>query len=203
MVLADDDPRWKWDPVEQAEAACRGGAAVVQLRAKHATDRQCLRFAEAIRRETERAGVLFFVNDRFDLALLAGADGVHLGRGDLPVERLPAAARERLLLGASTHEPAHWAEAARLPLDYVAFGPVFGTESKASAYGARGLAALGEAVRAAAPRPLAAIGGIDRENVDAVAAAGARFAAVISAVAAADDPAAAVQELAAAFAADQ
>jgi len=199
MVLADDDPRWKWDPVEQALAACAGGARCVQLRAKHATDREALAWARAIRRATRDRGVLFLVNDRFDLAEIAGADGVHLGHEDLPPAALAAEARARLLVGRSTHEPAQLAAAADEPVDYVAFGPVYGTTSKVSAWDARGEAALARAVRAAAPRPLVAIGGIDASRVAAVAAAGAAAAAVLSAVAGADDPRAATRALVAAF----
>ena len=79
-VLADDDARWGQDPVSQARAGCRGGAAVIQLRAKTATDRETLAWAADIRSLTRAAGVLFIVNDRFDLALAADADGVHLGQ---------------------------------------------------------------------------------------------------------------------------
>jgi len=199
MVLADDDPRWRWSPVEQARAACEGGARVVQLRAKHAGDREALAWAETIRAVTREAGVLFFVNDRFDLAWLAGAEGVHLGQEDLPPAALPAAARARLRIGRSTHEPAQLAAAADEPVDYVAFGPVFGTASKRSAYAPRGEAALARAVRAAAPRPLVAIGNVDAARAGAVAAAGAAGCAVISAVAGARDPRAATAALVAAF----
>jgi thiamine-phosphate pyrophosphorylase len=199
MVLADDDPRWKWDPVEQARAACEGGAGCVQLRAKHAPDREALAWARAIREATRASGVLFVVNDRFDLAWLAGADGVHLGQDDLPPRALPAAARDALLVGRSTHEPSQLEAARGEPVDYVAFGPVFGTKSKASPYDARGEDALARAVRAAAPRPLVAIGGIGAANLAVVAAAGAAAAAVISAVAGADDPRAATRALVDAF----
>jgi len=199
FVLADDDPRWKARPVEQARAACAGGARVVQLRAKTATDREALRWASEIRSLTRDAGVSFFVNDRFDLALVADADGVHLGQDDLHPADLPPEVRERLLVGRSTHTLEQVHAAIEQPVDYVAFGPVFGTESKASAYAARGLSLLREAVQAAAPLPLVAIGGIDAANAAAVAASGAAGAAVISAVANADDPERAVVELVAAF----
>ena len=194
-VLVDDDPRWKLEPVEQARAACTGGAQVIQLRAKLATDRELLAWAEPIRAFTRECSALFIVNDRFDLALAAGADGVHLGQEDLPPGLMPAAARKRLLVGLSTHSPSQVEIAAREPVDYVAFGPVFGTTSKASPYAARGLAALARAVRIAAPKPVVAIGGIDDSNVAAVAASGATGAAVIGAVAGADDPVAATREL--------
>ena len=198
-MLADDDPRWTRDPVEQALAACAGGAAVVQLRAKRATDRAALAWGEAIREATRRAGALFCVNDRFDLALACGADGVHLGQDDLPPERIPPAWRERIAVGRSTHTPEQVARACEEPVDYVAFGPVFGTASKESAWSARGLAALADAVARAAPRPVVAIGGIDLERVAEVRAAGAAGFAVISAVAGAAAPEAAVRELARAW----
>jgi len=200
-VLADDDPRWKHDPVAQARAACAGGAAVVQLRAKSATDRQALEWAHAIRTLTRDAGAAFVVNDRFDLALLADADAVHLGQDDVPPARLPEDVRKRLAIGRSTHTLEQVHSAADEPVTYLAFGPVFGTASKASPYDARGLDALAEACRAATPRPLVAIGGIDLDGARRVGAAGARGAAVISAVLGADDPIEATRALARALAA--
>jgi thiamine-phosphate pyrophosphorylase len=198
-VLADDDPRWRWSPVEQAQAACDGGAAVVQLRAKRATDRQALAWGEAIRAATRRAGARFVVNDRFDLALALEADGVHLGQQDLPPARVRAAVGDGLALGRSTHDEAELTRAGGEPVDYVAFGPVFGTTSKQMPHAARGLAALAAAAARVAPRPLVAIGGIDAEQLRAVLAAGAQGVAVLSAVAGAADPVAAVLRLARAF----
>ena len=194
-VLADDDPRWAHDPVAQARAACSGGAGVVQLRAKHAGDRQILDWAREIRALTRDAGLAFVMNDRFDLALLAEADGVHLGQGDLAPRDLPAEARERLALGRSTHDLGQLEAALADPLAYVAFGPVFETRSKAAADPARGLDRLRQAADACDGRPLVAIGGIDGDNVAGVAAAGARGVAVIRTVADAQDPAAVVGAL--------
>ncbi len=198
-VLADDDPRWPHDPVTQARAACAGGAAVVQLRSKHATDRQTVAWGEEIRRITRRTGVLLFVNDRFDLALRLEADGVHLGQTDLPPERLPQAARDRLRVGRSTHDDEEVGRACREPVDYVAFGPLFGTTSKSIAHSERGLPKLRQVVERVRPRPLIAIGGIDAARAPEVAATGARGIAVIGAVAGATDPEAATRELVQAF----
>ena len=198
-VLVDDAARWGCDPVAQARAACAGGAGVVQLRAKQASDRQALAWAAPIRALTRHHGVVFVVNDRFDLALAAGADGVHLGQDDLPPGDLPAEARRRLIVGRSTHDAEQLAAAAGESVDYVAFGPVFGTRSKETPWSERGLEALAEAVRLVAPLPLVAIGGIDRDRAPAVADAGAAGIAVISAVAGAADPEAATRELTAAF----
>lgn len=198
-VLADDDERWPHDPVSQARLACEGGAQVIQLRVKSATDSRALEWASAIRQLTWECGAAFVVNDRFDLALACQADAVHLGQTDLPPDRVPPDARKRLAVGFSTHTPEQ-AEASReLPLDYVAFGPVFGTTSKTSDYGLRGLVALERVAAIVAPRPLVAIGGIDRENLAAVIQAGAAGAAVISAVASASDPVAATRELVSQF----
>ena len=103
-VLVDDDPRWERDPVEQARTACAGGAAVVQLRVKHASDQQTLTWGRAIRSLTRKRDARFVMNDRFDLALACEADAVHLGQTDLPPRALPPAARKVLAVGRSTHD---------------------------------------------------------------------------------------------------
>jgi thiamine-phosphate diphosphorylase len=198
-VLADDAPRWKWSPVEQARAACAGGAAVVQLRAKESTDRVALALAREIRELTRARGVAFIVNDRFDLALASRADGVHLGQDDLHPSRLPQAVRELLWVGRSTHTPEQARSARREPIDYLAFGPLFGTASKESEWSARGADALAEIAAIAEPLPLVAIGGVDARNAALVAAAGASAIAVISAVSDAPDPEAATRGLVRAF----
>jgi thiamine-phosphate pyrophosphorylase len=195
--LADDSPRWKLDPVEQAEAACAGGAAVVQLRVKQTGDRQAIAWGTEIRRATSACGVLFVVNDRFDLALVLGADGVHLGQDDLPPARIPASARRQLQIGLSTHTLEQVRASRDEPIDYVAFGPVFDTGSKISAYDARGLSMLREAVALASPYPLVAIGGIDAGNSAEILRAGATGIAIISFAAGADDPSEACRQLAA------
>jgi len=187
MVLADDAPDWKRDPVEQARAACEGGASIVQLRAKRATDSLALEWAEAIREITRHFEAGFFVNDRFDLALAAEADGVHLGQDDLAPASIPAAVRSRLLVGRSTHTLAQANEACEESVDYIAFGPIFATGSKASSCEPRGIERLEEVVRAVQPRPVFAIGGIDLGNVARVVATGVAGIAVISAIADASD----------------
>jgi len=198
-VLADASTAWSHSPIAQAQAACAGGACVVQLRAKRALDRELLAWAEEIRALTERAGTLFLVNDRFDLALAARADGAHLGQDDLPPDRIPPALRERLLLGRSTHTLEQASAARGEPIDYLAFGPVFGTRSKDSAWGPRGLAQLEAVVRRVRPLPVVAIGGIDANNAASVRATGAAGFAVISAVAGAGEPEAATRALVAAW----
>lgn len=194
-ALVDDDPRWSQDPVEQASHAIRGGASVIQLRAKHATDRQQIAWAEAIVELARPHRVPLFVNDRFDLALASGADGVHLGQTDLPPDRLPAEARRALRVGRSTHTLDQVRRARHEDVDYLAFGPVFGTTSKASEYSARGLGELARACEIARPLPMVAIGGIEIEHSAKVMRAGAAAICVISALAGASDPAAAAAAL--------
>jgi thiamine-phosphate pyrophosphorylase len=197
-AIADDDPRWRSRPRDVVAGALAGGATMIQLRHKHTPDREALALAEWAAAACRRAGALCFVNDRFDLADLARADGVHLGDEDLPPERIPPDVRSRLLVGLSTHTLEQVRASRERPIDYVAFGPVFGTTSKDSNWPARGLDALREAVRLAG-RPLVAIGGIGLENADDVAAAGAAAAALISAIAGASDPAGATRRLAERF----
>jgi thiamine-phosphate pyrophosphorylase len=196
--LVDDDPRWRHPVRAQLEAALAGGARVVQLRLKRTRDREALALVRESAAKARAAGVLLIVNDRFDLAELGGADGVHLGQDDVPPERLPASARERLLVGLSTHTRAQLHEALARPADYLAFGPVFGTASKASAFAARGLEELAACARLC-DRPLVAIGGIHAGNVALVRRAGAAAAALISAVADAVDPAGETRRLQALF----
>lgn len=194
-VLVDDDPRWSIDPITQAKAACRGGAQVIQLRCKYATDQQSLDWARQIRILTRMHGSRFVMNDRFDLALAADADGVHLGQSDLDPANVAEALDRPLAIGRSTHTEEQLLASLTEPIDYVAFGPVFGTQSKQSEYSARGLTALLQAKKIVGDRPLVAIGGITVHNMQSVISAGAQAAAVISAVIDTPDPAASARSL--------
>ncbi|MCH2172126.1 thiamine phosphate synthase [Myxococcota bacterium] len=198
-VLADDDPRWPWSPIEQARAACDGGASVIQLRTKHSTDRQTLAWATAIREITRRSGALFFVNDRFDLALISEADGVHVGQTDLPPDHFPSQARQQLMVGRSSHDLAQAIRARDERADYIAFGPIYETGSKVSEYDSQGLRALAEIVQAVRPFPVIAIGGINSRRAPEVVATGAAGLAVISAVADQPDPTAATRAISGCF----
>jgi thiamine-phosphate pyrophosphorylase len=176
------------------EAALRGGARALQLREKDLSPRELFPLAEEMRRLTATHGARLLINDRLDIALAVNADGVQLTTASLPV----AAARRVLgperLIGVSTHSPVEARVAAEGGADFVVFGPVYFTPSKASYGQPVGLDAL-RAVRAAVALPILAIGGIKKANLDQVVDAGADGIAVISAVIAADDPAAASQDL--------
>jgi thiamine-phosphate diphosphorylase len=173
--------------VAVARALARGGAVAVQLRMKGAGAGELLEAAREVGAACRAAGCLFVVNDRPDVARLAGADGVHLGQEDVPVAAARAAMGEGWV-GVSTHDDAELAQALEDGADYVGWGPVFATASKAGALPARGLELLRAAVARVGGRvPVVAIGGITAEKAPAVAAAGARAWAVIGDVAGAAD----------------
>ncbi len=197
-ALADDAPAWPRDVRGQVSAALEGEASVIQLRLKHMPDREALALARWARARCHEAGALLIVNDRFDLADLADADGVHLGQDDVAPEELPAAVRARCLVGWSTHTLEQVEAAALRPVDYIGFGPVFGTASKDSPWSARGVEGLARAVERARC-PVIAIGGIDAARAGSLRAAGAAGLAVIGALAGADDPPAAARALREAF----
>ncbi len=182
------------DPELVAEAALRGGCAVLQLRAKSATGAALLALARRIGARCRRAGVPFVVNDRPDLALLAGADGLHLGQDDVPLVEARRVVGTGCLLGRSTHDEAQARAAVAEGADLLAFGPVHPTASKEKPDPVVGLARL-EQVCAASPLPVVAIGGITVDNAASVARAGARWGAVIGALCGADDPEAAARAL--------
>jgi thiamine-phosphate pyrophosphorylase len=169
------------------EAAVRGGVDLVQVREKEFPDGELLPVLEEARAVTRRLDVPLVVNDRPDLAVLAGADFVHVGQDDLPV---PAVRRFGIAAGLSTHSRE---EVDRAEADYIAVGPVFATPTKPGRP-AVGLDLVHYAA-AHAPAPWFAIGGIDRTNVADVVGAGARRIAVVRAIGDADDPEAAAREL--------
>lgn len=196
--LADDDPRWHNGPRAVVEAALAARASVVQIRLKRTAGRDALELVLWAAEQTRRAQALLIVNDSPELAEMASADGVHLGQDDLPPEAVPAELRAHLLVGLSTHTLDQVRESRERPVDYIAFGPVFGTTSKDAAGTPLGVDLLAEAVQAAA-HPVVAIGGISSENAGKARAAGACSIAVISAIADAKQPASAALALRRAF----
>lgn len=161
------------------DAAVRAGVRIVQYREKNACTRKM--FEEACRLRTLCRKTLFLVNDRIDIALAAEADGVHLGREDMPY----AAARRLLgrerLIGLTVHSVREAREAAGLGADYIGVSPIFATATKRDAGAPAGVALI-ERIRAAVRIPIVAIGGITLENAPSVIAAGADALCAISAV---------------------
>ena len=174
--------------------ALRAGAPAVQLRAKGATARETLGLAQALLPVVRSWGALFFVNDRLDVALAAGADGIHLGPDDPPVKAVRQVAGEDLLVGYSTHDPEEAAQAEADGADYLGCGTVYRTSNKSDAGEVIGLSGL-RCVVDAVSIPVIAIGGITPERAAEVAGAGAAGMAVIGAVMSAPDPGEAVRGL--------
>jgi len=179
------------DLVELLDAAVAGGCRLVQLREKEWPSGRLLPLAERLRARCRAAGAIFIVNDRVDLALAVGADGVHLGQDDLPARAARPLLHPGMILGVSTHSVTQARAAQADGADYVAVGSMFATRSKAEfeLVGTDLLRKLRGEIRV----PLIGIGGITHDNVREVIAAGADGVAVISAVCAADDPRAAAE----------
>ena len=180
-----------------AEAAVRGGVSVVQLREKTLPTRAYVERARALKALLVRFGVPLIINDRLDVALACGADGVHVGQEDLS----PCDMRRWLpqgLIGLSIERIEQLDAAERLPVDYYGASPVFTTATKADTAPALGLDGL-RALRARTTRPLVAIGGIGEHNAAAAMAAGADALAVVSALCTAPDPEDAARRLCAAM----
>lgn len=177
-----------------ARQAIAGGAGAIQLRDKASGPSELLRAAQEVRAITRKSGTLFIVNDRLDVAIAGGADGVHLGQGDIRPGTARQLAPPGFIIGVSVGTPAEAVEAEREGADYLALSPTFSTGSKDDAGPGLGLDRLKE-IRRQVSLPLIAIGGINRGNVRDVIAAGADGIAVISAVVAAPDITAAAREL--------
>ena len=167
---------------EQVVRLSEGGATVIQLREKNlAPDEFQSQAAEALL-EARKRGIRIIVNDRVDLALALKADGVHLGQDDLPPEAARAILGDQKIIGFSTHSLEQARSATKLPVDYLAIGPVFPTSSKARPDPLVGLATLGQVRNVIGDVPLVAIGGITAENAEEVLAAGADSVAIIRAL---------------------
>lgn len=192
-TIADTLGRAELSFVNLAERLCVGGAKLLQLRAKEVSSRDFLAIAREIKAICRRYGCLLIVNDRADIALAVDADGVHVGQEDLPLAAARKVLGPRKIIGVSTHDPEQAREAERGGADYIGFGPLFGTASKATGYSARGLDQLRE-IRRLVTLPIVAIGGISTERAPSALAAGANTVAMISDLVLACDVAAKVRE---------
>jgi thiamine-phosphate pyrophosphorylase len=209
LYLCTDARREHGDLAEFADAALAGGVDIVQLRDKGSVGEQrfgpleardelaaCAILADAARRH----GALFAVNDRADIARAAGADVLHLGQGDLPVDVARDIVGSDTLIGLSSHDPEQAAAAARGQADYFCVGPCWPTPTKPNR-AAPGLPLVEAAARLSPAKPWFAIGGIDAARLPEVLNAGARRIVVVRAITAASDPRAAADQLRSALAA--
>lgn len=176
------------------EQALAGGVKAVQLREKDLGGKELFQLAEQTRRLCERYDAALFINDRVDVALAVDAAGVQLGQTSLPIEAARLLLGPQKLIGASIHSLAEGRQAEQNGADFVLFGPVYFTPSKASFGAPQGLAALANIVETLS-LPVYAIGGITADNIAAVRRLGASGAALIAAIISAENPQAAAQTM--------
>lgn len=181
------------DPLDVVRQVFEGGARIVQLREKNASDRDVFRLAVECRKLANRFGALLIVDDRLDVAQAANADGVHLGQDDLPFQTAKRLAPE-LLIGASTHNLAELQTAQALNVDYLNIGPIFATQTKAVAYPPVGLELLAE-LRKAATVPTTVMGGIKARHIKELRSLGVERIALVTEITQAPDVAAKTREL--------
>jgi thiamine-phosphate diphosphorylase len=195
IVITDEGMAHPRRVEDVVEASLRAGVRSIQLRDKRSSARDLLERARALKELTTAWGALLFINDRFDVALASGADGVHLGPHDLPVELARGAAPHPFLIGYSTDEPDTAREAVQAGANYIGCGAVFPTQSKKDAgevIGIRGLDRVAQAVDV----PVVGIGGVNPPRAARIATeTRATGVAVIGSVMAAPDPGQVVQEL--------
>lgn len=175
-------------------AALAGGADAIQLRDKESDSARLTEIGRALAPHIRAAGALFLVNDNLDVARRVGADGLHLGPNDLPIEEARISWPRPALLGGSARTVKRALELQAAGADYLGVGPVFGTTTKPDAPGAIGLEVLAR-IAASVRIPILGIGGIDETNAALVLVAGAAGVAVISSVVGAADPEAATRSL--------
>jgi thiamine-phosphate pyrophosphorylase len=193
-VVTDEDIGRGRTHAEIAELSIAGGADAIQLRDKSCSSRELIRIGRTLRGITRLSSTIFIVNDRLDVALACGADGVHLGQGDMRTDVARQIAPPGFIIGVSVSSAEEAMQAEQEGADYVALSPVFSTGSKQDAGPGHGLFVLRE-IRRHVSIPVIAIGGINRDTIPSVIAAGADGVAVISAVVGAEDITAAAREL--------
>lgn len=179
-AIIDTEQMSNRDPLRFASQMLERGCSVVQLRTKRLDDRSALELALELRALCAKADVPFVVNDRPDLAVLSGADGLHLGQNDMRVQDARALTGS-MPLGVSTHSLSQAQQAERDGADLIGFGPVFPTRTKKNPDPVVGLEQLAEVCEAVSV-PVVAIGGIDADNAADVLKRGARWLAAISAL---------------------
>ncbi|MET0149898.1 MAG: thiamine phosphate synthase [Acidimicrobiales bacterium] len=196
QVLTDLDV--PGDPLDAVDAALAAGAPVIQVRAKAVTDRELFALAEAVVTRCRVAGATSLIDDRVDIALATGADGVHLGETDLPVDVARRLLGSASIIGATARDLAAGQARVAEGADYLGVGPTYATTTKIGLPPALGPEAVG-AVAAGVSVPVIAIAGITLERVPEVLAQGVHGLAVVGAVTRADDPGRATADLLAAI----
>ena len=172
----------KLSHLEQVKQLIKGGAKIIQLREKTASSGEFYEAAQEVMLFARERNVKIIINDRVDIALAVGADGVHLGQDDLPPTEARKILGENAIIGFSTHNIEQAVEAVKLPINYLAIGPIFATTTKENADPVVGIKGLSKVREVIGEFPLIAIGGINFENAPIIFANGADSIAVISAI---------------------
>jgi thiamine-phosphate pyrophosphorylase len=167
------------DHIKVAREACRGGARVIQYRDKNSTRKEMLRIADRIRKITKEFKSIFIVNDFIDIAHKSGADGVHLGQDDVPIQRARKMTPDNFIIGISTHSLEQAINAEKAGADYIGIGPVFSTPTKEK-YSPIGLSIVEEVIRSV-KIPVVAIGGLDLGNIAELTKIGVENVAMVRA----------------------
>jgi len=186
-VLTDFHLQQRRSHADLAQLAIRGGADSIQFRQKHGGIQNKLREAHRVAEVCQDASVPLIINDRVDITQAVGAEGVHLGQNDFPVDEARTVLGSERTIGATTTNTSQAVEAHEMGADYLGFGPVFPTTSKRNPKSVKGPEGLEEACEAV-PVPVIAIGGVTHDRVRTALDAGAHGVAVLSAVATANDP---------------
>ncbi|MCD1295127.1 thiamine phosphate synthase [Methanocella sp. CWC-04] len=193
-VITDERLSRGLSHVELARRAIAGGADVIQLRDKEKSGKELTGYALEISRIAKKAGVLFIVNDRLDIALISGAGGVHLGQDDIPAVLARKIAPPGFIIGVSTGTVEEAIKAEQDGADYIGVGPVYTTSSKIDAGPVCGIGLLKE-IKSRVSIPVVAIGGINKNNLTETLDTGVDGVAVISAVVSQEDVEKATKEL--------
>lgn len=193
-VLTDIVLQNRFSHLELAELAIAGGADAIQFRQKSGSSKEMIKVAGQLKDLCQKSGVTFIVNDRLDWALATRAEGIHLGQEDFPIPLARKILGEKVLIGGSAGTLEEARKCLQEGADYIGFGPVFPTSSKADAAPAGGLDLLEKAVREI-PLPIIAIGGLSPGNIARVMQTGVYGVAVISAVCCQKDPREAARKL--------
>jgi|YNPBryulayer2012_1023412.scaffolds.fasta_scaffold02088_1 thiamine-phosphate pyrophosphorylase len=193
-VITDVSIQSRYSHLELCELAIRGGASVVQLRDKMASDRDLYALAVAMQLICTGLGATFIINDRVDIALAANTDGVHLGQTDLPIPVARNILGNDKLIGGTASSLEEALQVERDGADYIGFGHIFSTTTKLKSTAPKGIESLRDVI-ASVKIPVMAIGGINHTNIEAVARTGVASIAVVSAVCASENPTLAARDL--------
>ncbi len=186
-VLTDTVLQSRFSHLDLARMAIKGGADTIQFRQKVGATREMIEIVRQLKQLCQDSGVMLVVNDRVDIAIAAEADGVHLGQDDFPIPLARKLLGKSRIIGGSAASLEEAQKCLAEGANYIGFGPVYPTESKADADPVTGIKLLKQTVEAI-PLPIIAIGGISADNTPKVMGAGARGIAVISAVCCQKDP---------------